>query len=611
MTVVPVLLDTRPAYFGQDCAATSQLLCPDADSTLISELYRAVRGVTGHAPYVLPTFTPESSYHTLLRERCPAIDSVLDADDFMSLLGRLDPSDVLLLISSACVPDSPLDLRQLLPSTRAETGMVRHLLAFDATTLRTKEFVQTGTDGRVRRIQRYFQPITWPFPIGVIASAVPVACLQMADSIPLDSLMSLRQALTMRGLPSQDLPFHGKCFDLNDERGVLSLNEARLFPKPARTRGANHDPAALVSSATSATVHPSARLLGAVAVHPGAIIEANALIVGPSVIGAGARVCEGATVAQCVVLPEATIAPGATVRHRVIIARTKREPSDTRAAQRRHGSENHRTPTVQQRRVRTPSYLEIKYLVEPVLASLLLLLLSPILLTLGLLVKLTSTGATFYGDLREGKDGQSFRCWKFRTMVTDADDMQRALQKQQAMDGPQFKMDKDPRVTSVGRWLRRLNVDELPQLWNVLRGEMSFVGPRPSPFRENQICVPWRRGRLSVRPGITGLWQVCRHDRALGDFHQWIQYDMLYVRHVSLFVDARIFVYTILTMGGRYPVPLALVIGEEQSKSEVTPRSKVTIAPIVVPIPRYVASASQSPNARFAATPAGMSTVPS
>jgi lipopolysaccharide/colanic/teichoic acid biosynthesis glycosyltransferase len=122
-------------------------------------------------------------------------------------------------------------------------------------------------------------------------------------------------------------------------------------------------------------------------------------------------------------------------------------------------------------------------------------------------------------------------------------------------------MDHDPRVTKIGAILRKLNIDELPQLWNVARGEMSFVGPRPSPFRENQICIPWRNGRLSVRPGITGLWQVCRRDRDRGDFHQWIHYDLLYVRNVSFRLDVMIFVATIVTLGGRKPVPLRLMLG--------------------------------------------------
>jgi lipopolysaccharide/colanic/teichoic acid biosynthesis glycosyltransferase len=121
-------------------------------------------------------------------------------------------------------------------------------------------------------------------------------------------------------------------------------------------------------------------------------------------------------------------------------------------------------------------------------------------------------------------------------------------------------MHHDPRVTRVGRWLRRLNLDEIPQLFNVLTGEMSLVGPRPSPFRENQLCIPWREARLSVRPGITGLWQICRNNRSSGDFHQWIYYDLLYVRHMSLWVDIKILLATIYTLGGKGHVPLSWVI---------------------------------------------------
>jgi lipopolysaccharide/colanic/teichoic acid biosynthesis glycosyltransferase len=136
-------------------------------------------------------------------------------------------------------------------------------------------------------------------------------------------------------------------------------------------------------------------------------------------------------------------------------------------------------------------------------------------------------------------------------MFTGADRAQRQLNGLNNTDGPHFKVDRDPRVTRVGRVLRALNVDELPQLFNVLVGEMSLVGPRPSPFRENQVCIPWRAARLSVSPGITGFWQVCRHERAAGDFHQWIEYDLLYVQYFSFLLDLKILVATILTLGGK------------------------------------------------------------
>ena len=128
------------------------------------------------------------------------------------------------------------------------------------------------------------------------------------------------------------------------------------------------------------------------------------------------------------------------------------------------------------------------------------------------------------------------------------------------MDGPQFKLAHDPRVTRLGRILRRFSLDELPQLVNVLRLEMSLVGPRPSPFRENQLCVPWRDARLSVRPGITGLWQVCRHQRLQGDFHQWIHFDLLYVRHMSFLVDLKILAATVLTLAGQWPAPVSWIL---------------------------------------------------
>jgi lipopolysaccharide/colanic/teichoic acid biosynthesis glycosyltransferase len=180
-----------------------------------------------------------------------------------------------------------------------------------------------------------------------------------------------------------------------------------------------------------------------------------------------------------------------------------------------------------------------------------------------ILIKLDSRGPVLFSHRRERHGGSEFPCWKFRTMVADAHAQQRELYRQNEVDGPQFKLRHDPRVTRVGRYLRMTNMDELPQLVNVLVGHMSLVGPRPSPFRENQICVSWRRARLSVRPGITGLWQICRDERCGGDFHQWIYYDLMYVRHFSLWLDAKLLAATLLTLGGRWTVPLSWIVPSE------------------------------------------------
>nr|MBA3273538.1 sugar transferase [Chthoniobacterales bacterium] len=126
----------------------------------------------------------------------------------------------------------------------------------------------------------------------------------------------------------------------------------------------------------------------------------------------------------------------------------------------------------------------------------------------------------FFGHTRETIGGREFKCWKFRSMRKDAEKIKEQLKKLNQADGPQFFMENDPRLTRVGRFLRKYNLDELPQFFNVLVGHMAIVGPRPSPYRENQFCPAWREARLSVRPGITGLWQVRRTRRAGADFQE-------------------------------------------------------------------------------------------
>lgn len=146
-------------------------------------------------------------------------------------------------------------------------------------------------------------------------------------------------------------------------------------------------------------------------------------------------------------------------------------------------------------------------------------------------------GPFFFGHGRETLGAREFKCWKFRSMRKDAEKMKALLKKLNQADGPQFFMENDPRLTKVGRFLRKYNLDELPQIWNVLVGDMSFVGPRPSPRAENQYCPAWREARLSVRPGITGLWQVNRTRRAGTDFQEWIKFDIEYVERRSFWLD--------------------------------------------------------------------------
>jgi lipopolysaccharide/colanic/teichoic acid biosynthesis glycosyltransferase len=311
--------------------------------------------------------------------------------------------------------------------------------------------------------------------------------------------------------------------------------------------------------------------MGPVIVHRGAVIEEAATIIGPAVVGAGAAIGRGALVAQCLVGPGAVVPPLAQIRHRIwfgddVEGTDLRDADAIGARTPIEASRSDSAPIDLDRPASDPSlpYMQIKLCLDVLVAVAGLLLLAPALLLIALLVKLTSRGPVLYGDPREGKDARVFRCWKFRTMQTGTDALQHELYAQNSLDGPQFKLKDDPRVTPLGRWLRRSNLDEVPQLFNVAFGQMSLVGPRPSPFRENQICVPWREARLSVRPGITGLWQLCRDDRSSGDFHQWISYDVLYVRHISLWTDVKILFATVVTLGGRWPVPPSRLVPEER-----------------------------------------------
>lgn len=154
----------------------------------------------------------------------------------------------------------------------------------------------------------------------------------------------------------------------------------------------------------------------------------------------------------------------------------------------------------------------------------------------------------FFSHRRETLGGREFGCLKFRSMYRDAEKRKQELAHKNQADGPQFYIPGDDRVTKVGRFLRKTRLDELPQFFNVLAGAMSVVGPRPSPFKENQFCPAWREARLSVRPGITGLWQIKR-TRAVGaDFQEWIKYDIEYVENASFLLDMLIIVRTVMVV---------------------------------------------------------------
>jgi exopolysaccharide biosynthesis polyprenyl glycosylphosphotransferase len=188
--------------------------------------------------------------------------------------------------------------------------------------------------------------------------------------------------------------------------------------------------------------------------------------------------------------------------------------------------------------------LLMKRLIDIVVSAALLLALAPLFAIVTLLIRLDSPGPVFFAQERVGFNKRRFRMLKFRTMVVEADHQQHMLEHLNEAEGPVFKIKNDPRITRVGKFLRRFSIDELPQLLNVLKGDMSLVGPRPLPVRDVQrIDVQWHKRRFSIKPGITCLWQV--NGRSNIAFNEWVRMDLDYIDKWSLGLDLLILMKTI------------------------------------------------------------------
>ncbi len=188
--------------------------------------------------------------------------------------------------------------------------------------------------------------------------------------------------------------------------------------------------------------------------------------------------------------------------------------------------------------------LVLKRVIDVTVSSIAIVVLSPVLLAAALIVKYDSEGPILFRQTRSGLNGRRFTLYKFRTMVVDAEAKLAALRAFNEMSGPAFKMHNDPRITNCGRWMRKLSIDELPQLFNVLKGDMSLVGPRPPIPAEVEQYQPWQRRRLSMAPGITCLWQVNGRN-SIVDFDEWMRLDLQYIDKWSLKLDLKILAKTV------------------------------------------------------------------
>ena len=194
--------------------------------------------------------------------------------------------------------------------------------------------------------------------------------------------------------------------------------------------------------------------------------------------------------------------------------------------------------------------LFFKRVFDVVLSGVSLVVLSPLLACIAAMIKTTSPGLVLFQQTRCGLGGRRFTLYKFRSMINNAEQLRAELHQLNELDGPVFKISDDPRITPVGRWLRRFSLDELPQLWNILRGDMSFVGPRPAVPEEVDQYQDWQRRRLRMRPGLTCTWVL--EGRNHLDFNRWMQLDLTYIDNWSLWLDVKIFLRTIpIVLSGR------------------------------------------------------------
>lgn len=404
-----------------------------------------------------------------------------------------------------------------------------------------QERVRLTIDGNVAGFRRVYSdsaeyafiPEDWPHHLFIRASVLDQV---LADGVLPESFSAFSQRCQSQALVLRAVNVGGAVLDLETEYGILSLCRTELL------RGQDSKP----DLGDSSSISSDARLVGKVLLGRNVHIAPKAVIIGPTIIGDDVRIEQGAVIDSSIIGPAVCVPRNQIVRNCI----AEGPQHDWKDSGYRRGDDSGQrscpTPhldTWESGRGSFRSWPRFSYagcfkrIADCLAAMMVLLLFAPLIPFVALAIKLTSPGPVFYRDKRQGLHGEEFGCLKFRTMITGAAKIQEQLRVVSQVDGPQFKMDDDPRISTVGRFLRETYIDEIPQFFNVLFGQMSIVGPRPSPESENTLCPSWRDARLSVRPGITGLWQIHRTREPMKDFQEWIHYDTEYVRNLSLKTD--------------------------------------------------------------------------
>lgn len=411
----------------------------------------------------------------------------------------------------------------------------------------SQERMRLTPDGRIAGLRRVYEdsaelsplPSDWPHHLfvrdGILSRILKDGNLPESWPILIETCRA--NALTFRALN-----VGGAITDLATHDGLLSFVTGIISDMP------RSDFRRLTSGrdVKSSCVPESTRLLGKVLLGRNVDIGEGAVIVGPALIGDNVTIGAGTIVKASVIGSGTKLSQDQIIQDSILPAQKESEPPEptqdekSRPAHLGGPIHGHRRPVFRQWPRLSYAHC-FKRIADVLFASAVLLLFIPLTPFIGLAIKINSPGPMFFKHKREGLRGKPFDCLKFRSMHVGSDEMQDKLRKISQVDGPQFKMEDDPRISKVGIFLRETYIDEIPQFLNVLLGHMSIIGPRPSPRKENTQCPYWRDARLSVRPGITGLWQVSRTREPMHDFQEWIYYDLQYVKNLSLRMDLSIF----------------------------------------------------------------------
>jgi lipopolysaccharide/colanic/teichoic acid biosynthesis glycosyltransferase len=442
-------------------------------------------------------------------------------------------------------------------------GIDANLLAVNAESqlLATSEKIRPTVHGKVAGFRRLYDdsaelapmPPDWPHHLFIKTDIIERI---LDNAILSGSFSALLAASRSNGLNCRAVKIAGSALDIETKDGLLGLCRAGVF-----TASCESQTPVFNGADNKDTTQRKPRFVGNVLFGENVRLDPDVVIAGPSIIGDRAKIERGAVISSSIIGSDVRVPKDSFVRDSIMMGPPHRMQGradfDSCASRPMcRGIAEFKKPEFIRGVFRNWTRFSyaggFKRIVDVVFATVVLVLFAPVMPFIALAVKLTSPGPVFYKDQRQGRYGKSFDCLKFRTMRTGSDRIQDKLRVASQVDGPQFKLDNDPRITAVGRFLRNTYIDEIPQFFNVLFGQMSVVGPRPSPESENTLCPSWRDARLSVRPGITGLLQIYRTRKPGQDFQEWIHYDTRYVRDISFGTDLRICALTMKKLVGSF-----------------------------------------------------------